>query len=486
MKFTTIFSSTVKPLVSEEKDKYLALASLIEVGNFIPNIDTEKNVDLLPVAFNACVANRVNKNGDVIDSKTAVEICQSFINKPINVEHNRQNVVGVILAAGYSEFGSDLPLTEEQVREMKGPFNITLGGVVWKLVNEKLASVIEDSNDPTSESFLKVSASWELGFEDDYSLILLEGSEKNIESGMEITDASEIEALIPSLRSFGGSGRTKEGYSVYRKVTGGVLALGIGLTENPAADVIGVSVKTSEEILENVEPTDNNISQNSIIDVNIKREKVMKIANISEITEESLKTVTASAVAEFISEELKKASDKYEAEKSEKDNAIQAANEKCEALSNEYNTIKQELDKLKSVVSEMEASKHAMEKENKFNEHMSELDNMYAMHDELKSVIANQLKNLMEGGDEGVAAWKNGLSVMMKPYTRVKDSAATVVAEVKAEVQASESATSIVDEAIDKAEKEIDAVPNTSSASESSLFDKYKKAFSAENFEIKF
>ena len=131
MKFTTIFSSTVKPLVSEEKDKYLALASLIEVGNFIPNIDTEKNVDLLPVAFNACVANRVNKNGDVIDSKTAVEICQSFINKPINVEHNRQNVVGVILAAGYSEFGSDLPLTEEQVREMKGPFNITLGGVVW-------------------------------------------------------------------------------------------------------------------------------------------------------------------------------------------------------------------------------------------------------------------------------------------------------------------------------------------------------------------
>lgn len=485
MKFTTIFSSTVKPLVSEEKDKYLALASLIEVGNFIPNIDTEKNVDLLPLAFNACVANRVNKNGDVIDSKTAIEICQSFINKPINVEHNRQNVVGVILAAGYSEFGSDLPLTEEQVREMKGPFNITLGGVVWKLVNEKLASVIEDSNDPTSESFLKVSASWELGF-DDYSLILLEGSEKNIESGMEITDASEIEALLPSLRSFGGSGRTKEGYSVYRKVTGGVLALGIGLTENPAADVIGVSVKTSEEILENVEPTDNNISQNSIIDVNIKREKVMKIANISEITEESLKTVTASAVAEFISEELKKASDKYEAEKSEKDNAIQAANEKCEALSNEYNTIKQELDKLKSVVSEMEASKHAMEKENKFNEHMSELDNMYAMHDELKSVIANQLKNLMEGGDEGVAAWKNGLSVMMKPYTRVKDSAANVVAEVKTEVQASESATSIVDEAIDKAEKEIDAVPNTSSASESSLFDKYKKAFSAENFEIKF
>ena len=53
--YTATFSSILKPLVSEEKDKYLALASLMEVGNFIPNIDTEKNVDLLPVAFNAAV-----------------------------------------------------------------------------------------------------------------------------------------------------------------------------------------------------------------------------------------------------------------------------------------------------------------------------------------------------------------------------------------------------------------------------------------------
>ena len=70
-KYTTTFSSILKPLVSEEKDKYLALASLVEVGNFIPNVDTEKNIDLLPVAFNAAVVNRVNKNGDVISWSSA-------------------------------------------------------------------------------------------------------------------------------------------------------------------------------------------------------------------------------------------------------------------------------------------------------------------------------------------------------------------------------------------------------------------------------
>ena len=62
LKYTTIFSSTIKPLISEEKDKYLAMASLLDVGDFIPEVDTEKNIDLLPIAFIACVANRVNKN----------------------------------------------------------------------------------------------------------------------------------------------------------------------------------------------------------------------------------------------------------------------------------------------------------------------------------------------------------------------------------------------------------------------------------------
>ena len=61
-KYTTIFSSQIKPLVSEENDKFLAQASLEDVGSFIPDLDLEKNYDLLPIAFNAAVVNRVNKN----------------------------------------------------------------------------------------------------------------------------------------------------------------------------------------------------------------------------------------------------------------------------------------------------------------------------------------------------------------------------------------------------------------------------------------
>ena len=79
-KYTTIFSSVLKPLIAEDKDKFLAMASLVNIGDFVPNIDTEKEVDLLPIAFNAAVVNRPNKNGDVIDTETALAIYKSFIN----------------------------------------------------------------------------------------------------------------------------------------------------------------------------------------------------------------------------------------------------------------------------------------------------------------------------------------------------------------------------------------------------------------------
>ena len=188
-KYTTIFSSTLKPLVSEEKEKYLALASLQDIGEFLPEIDTKQNVDLLPIAFNAAVANRVNKNGDVISTKTALNIYKNFINKPINIEHNRQKVIGTILTAGFSEFGTDKPLSEKDLENHDGPFNLTLGGVIWKLVNSDLSALIEESADPTSSEYMRISASWELGF-NEYNLIVLEGDEKNIENG-EIIDNVE-------------------------------------------------------------------------------------------------------------------------------------------------------------------------------------------------------------------------------------------------------------------------------------------------------
>ena len=45
---------------------------MVELESFLPEVDLDKNYDLLPIAFNAFVANRVNKNGDVVDAETAI------------------------------------------------------------------------------------------------------------------------------------------------------------------------------------------------------------------------------------------------------------------------------------------------------------------------------------------------------------------------------------------------------------------------------
>ena len=71
---------------------------MVDLEKFVPEVDTDANYDLLPVAFNAFVANRVNKNGDVVDTETAIAMHKNFVNKPVNIEHNRKSVIGTILS----------------------------------------------------------------------------------------------------------------------------------------------------------------------------------------------------------------------------------------------------------------------------------------------------------------------------------------------------------------------------------------------------
>ena len=471
--YTTTFSSILKPLVSEEKDKYLALASLMEVGNFIPNVDTEKNVDLLPVAFNAAVVNRVNKNGDVIDTETAIASYKDFINKPINIEHNREKIVGVILTAGFSEFGSDASLTEEQVKDLKGPFNITLGGVIWKIANPHLADKIEDSSDATSDKYQSVSASWELGF-NDYNVVMIDGESKNIEDGSLISDASKIESIKNSLRAFGGSGKLDKTKSIYRKVIGNVVPLGVGLTETPAADVKGVATLKAEakEAL-----AEENISKIEKLDVNtIINNNVMKIQSIKDITDENLKQATASQISDLIEQELKSASEKFAAEKVSVEQALEAAKEQYSTLLAGQEALEKEISALKASLEASEVEKQKILVNEQFNERMSAFDAEYDLDDESRQVIASDIAGL---DDDSFAAYKNKMAVFMKNKKKGMEKG-----EKKEEAKSSATASEVLDEVSEKGEKKTATIAATSTASEATLFEKYKQAFNYDGFVI--
>jgi hypothetical protein len=472
--YTTTFSSVLKPLVSEEKDKYLALASLMQVGNFIPNINTEKNVDLLPIAFNAAVVNRVNKNGDVIDSDTAIASYKDFINKPINIEHNREKIVGVILTAGFSEFGSDISLSEEQVKDLKGPFNITLGGVIWKIANPNLADKIEESSDATSDKYQSVSASWELGF-NDYNVVMIDGESKNIEDGALISDASEIESIKNSLRAFGGSGKVDKTKSVYRKVIGNVVPLGIGLTETPAADVKGIATLKSEA---SVEINQENISKIDNLNVNTDNDnKVMKITSIKDITDENLKQATASQISDLIEQELKVASEKYATEKATVELSLKAANEKHEALSAAQDALQKEVAALKASLEAVESEKQAILANEKFNERMNAFDAEYDLDSDTRQVLASDIAGL---DDDSFAAYKNKMAIFMKNKKKGEKKGE----KEESKESMSSTASEVIDQAAANGEKKAAVIPVTSTASEDSLFNKYKKAFDYDEFVV--
>ena len=470
-KYTTIFSSHIKPLVPEDKDKYLALASMVDLEEFLPKIDTEENYDLLPIAFNAFVANRVNKNGDVVDTETAMAMYKNFINKPVNIEHNRKSIIGTILTASFSSFGEDKPLTEEEVKDMKSPFNVTLGGLVWKIIDKDLSDKIENASDPTSEDYMNVSASWELGF-NDYNLVILEGEEKNIENATEISDPEEIEKHKDKLKGFGGEGKLKDGTFVYRKVINKVIPLGIGLTESPAADVKGIATASDEETQTE---TQEKISQNTKTNVNIEKvEAMMRIENITDITDESLQTLKASAIHEYIQESLKDASEKFTSEKQEKEDALSETREQHESLVKEHDSLKAELESVQEKLNALNAEKVERAQLEQFNQRMASFDERYDLTDEDRKVLAAQVKDLSE---EQFTSYDENMSVLLSSKEKGKE-------EVKEEVEAS-TPEEVVETAVENAEVDKETVPVSTPAEDPSITEKYSKAFNIDQFDIK-
>ena len=144
-KYKTSFSNEI--LGSERLTSFdklgISNASLENLKSLIPaSIDLEKNIDLMAVAFYAAVVNRFNKNDDGIDTKAALAIKDYFINKPTNIEHKKEVVVGHIVSSSFSSFGENKLLNDEEVINKNSPFNIALGSVVYKTVHPNFANML--------------------------------------------------------------------------------------------------------------------------------------------------------------------------------------------------------------------------------------------------------------------------------------------------------------------------------------------------------
>ena len=106
-----------------------------------------------------------------------------------------------------------------------------------------------------------------------------------------------------------------------------------------------------------------------------------------------------------------------------------------------------------------------------------------------------KITDIKDLNDETFAAYQNKMAVLMKEKNKaakkakmakeVKAEEAVVASVVTTEIKASkEEAKEVINEALDNGTKQVTDVPATATANEPCLYERYKKAFSIEGFNV--
>ena len=534
-KYTSAFQSSVKASCADGYCKRwgISQASLDNLRPLLPpEVDLSKNIDLLGVAFNAAVVNRFNKNGDGIDTETAIAIKDYFINKPTNIEHNKQKIVGHVISSSFSNFGDNELIGDDDVRELTSPFNIALGALVYKVVNPAFARMLEQTGE--GEEFENVvSASWEIGFNDYYIAV---GSTELSEAEV-ITDKAQIKELSKYLKAYDGEGKMDDGTLVNRLVVGSIYPLGIGFTASPAADVEGVIVE-NEKIVE-VKPDEISEAPNIAVEkIDIcncelyttfeKGEKNSSLLEIETVNKENALTMdtkdllekiegmladkvgdsqhveeAAASVSKVMMEAIKQKDEQWQQEKAAKEALLAEATQAQESLAGELEEVKQTLADTQSQLDELAEARRLREAKDLFNQRMASVTEAFELGEEDLKIVASEISEL-SAEEEVFSEYQHKLSVMWSHKTKAHieeqekkfeeqlteavEKRLTELSESKAsEAQASEGT---VEEILDNAEEEATAAVfnnnEEASAEEPSLREKFSQAFSKETVTVKY
>jgi len=505
-KYTTTFNFEVKAC-EEIAGINLSQANIENLRSLIPtSVDLKKNIDLMGVAFNAAVVNEFNKNGDGIDTKTAIDSIQQFIHKPTNIEHNKKKIVGHIVNAGFSDYSDSTILINIDETE-KDPFHIALGAVVYKTVDKEFFDLLQKSTDPENKMHNTVSASWEIGFSE-YQIAV--GS-KNLKEARIISDPKEVQEMKGMLRAFGGKGVTEDGEPIYRLITGNVYPLGIGFTLKPAANVKGIISNDDKKMEIKNEPSkeeeatqatqlkkiSDKISQK--IKNTVNNTKIMDLETLlseikASLTEKKFSEEAIAGMTSTFAEAIKQKDEEYQAslEATEQEKAeIASAKEELQAS---VESIKEELKAAQERIDAFEGEKAAQEAVATFNARMEEIDSIYDLEESDSSFIAEKIKGL-DASEESFASLKAELEVFWSSKNKEAKAkqeeaiAARVEAEIEKRLNTSEaSETEVteevnVEDALENAEATEESLPNNNEAQASAktLKEKFASAFSREN-----
>ena len=535
-RYTARFENEIVASTNLYSDKWeISDASLSRLRQLIPaDIDLKKNIDLIGLAFNAAVVNRFNKNDDAIDTTTALAIKDYFVNKPTNIEHQKQKVVGHIVSAAFSEFGKNKLIEDSEAAQLAGPFNIALGAVVYRTVNARFADALDSAEEEGWDKI--ISASWELGF-NKYSIAI--GDSEDLNELEIITKASQIQEFKAYLKAYGGEGCTDDGVAVKRLVSGEIYPLGIAFTANPAAEVEGVYVNQDDNetpplaeedasdgegvicfndvcfvrSLINLEEKISHSSQSNVIQHNRQamdnQDIIQKLEELLQKHVEPKEGKTAVSteeavanVSQFVFDAIRQKSDEYVEEKEH------ALAEKTQLQESEKE-LKASVDELTEKLNSTEADLVGLQEEKlerhakaRFNDRMAIIDSAYELNEDDLVVIASQVNGLGEEDEdfeiykkEFAVIWnhksKEAVAALKEEFDSRLQEEISKLTEAKASTveEAPKTEEEVVTEALDNANEATATLPNTNeelTAEQDSLRQRFKSAFSTDNLTIKY
>lgn len=430
-------SETENFKINEANKKQIAEASgsLKKLSGDMPYVVGN---DLQGIVCNAAVINKFNDNDDGISTATALATSHWYSNKPINIEHDRKEVVGHIMWHNFREYETNNDLWDLKA-DILDPFYLTLSGVIYRLSFPEISELLNQASDENNEFLYKsICASWEVAF-DEYHIAI--GKDNNLKNCKVITpdnDRLMFETLKSNLKANGGNG-TYEDKRVFRLIVGEMMPLGLGLTTNPAADVEGVLTYDKswygesyedDEVYANKNNNEKNtrkISQsekNPVLNTN-EHINTMDKKEIKEMLEdilgekvsaeklnesvasftETIKDAILVKDKEFTKEKEAIVKEKEALAEKEKETQIKLT-EATESLSQ----VKDQLAETKKQLAEVQKEQKVQETLATFEKRMEIIDNKFELTDEDRTIVAKNLK-AVDLDEESFASFQADLDI---------------------------------------------------------------------------
>lgn len=459
-----------------------AKANLLVPDSF----DSNRNIDLLPVVFNVAVVNQFNENGDGMITDVAIDALEYFKNKPINIEHKKDQIVGHIINASLSE--SEPEFEEKDIESFRGkttPFYITVAGVIYSHIYPKLAQAIKDASDPNKSEYQSISTSWEMGFS---SFDIIAGSPKDMHKGSLLqgeTAKEEEENLLCN----GGKGYNKFGQSVRRSIKAPAFPLGAGLTLNPAAEVKGVFTEKTFAALYS-EPLFKDAANKNISQLNKKHVKGEKSTYMNEEQFkkflETIQTTVASTVTKPDDSKplATQVIDALKAEGQEWKSEVEKEGEARKKVEADLATSQAELDSLKdkaqATETELTALKQSMAEQVRvklYEDRLADVQSKYELDEKELNIVSAEINDLSDSDEDFESYMNDKLGIIFAHKN--KEVIAKQTAEEKAKLESKASKDKKDDDELETKASADQKVPNNNKdqADEKSLFDRVKEDF---------